>query len=46
MQICPRVFDLDDNEGKAILIGAEYAKDELKLVKEAIDNCPIGCITE
>jgi ferredoxin len=45
MQICPSVFSLDDDEGRAILIGAEYTKDELELVKEAIDNCPVGCIT-
>jgi ferredoxin len=46
MQICPDIFGLDDNEGRAVIIDSGKTEDELELVKEAIDNCPIGCINE
>ncbi|HDQ93673.1 MAG TPA: ferredoxin [Synergistetes bacterium] len=40
-QICPEVFELDEDAGKAKVIrqgGAECAR-------EASDSCPVGCIT-
>jgi ferredoxin len=39
-QICPEVFQLDDEVGKAKVVrpqGAECAQ-------EAADSCPVGCI--
>ncbi len=40
-QICPDVFELDEDAGKAKVIrpdGAECAQ-------EAADSCPVGCIS-
>ena len=47
MQVCPAVFGLDDDAGKAVLLidGAMNSHEE-QLIKEAIDSCPIGCIIE
>jgi ferredoxin len=47
MQVCPTVFGLDDDAGKAVLLSDEATdKHEGQLIKEAIDSCPIGCIIE
>ena len=43
-QVCPDVFNLDEEEGKGIVSGISRADNEKTLVKEAIDCCPIGCI--
>ncbi|MDR1965490.1 MAG: ferredoxin [Synergistaceae bacterium] len=45
MQVCPDVFSLDEDAGKAMLLDMGKADGEEDLVKEAIDTCPIGCIT-
>lgn len=45
-QICPEVFVLDEEAGKAEVIGAPTADLGKELVKEAIDSCPVGCINE
>ncbi|MDR3322221.1 MAG: ferredoxin [Synergistaceae bacterium] len=44
VQVCPDVFNLDEEEGKGVIADISRANDEQKLVKEAIDCCPIGCI--
>jgi ferredoxin len=44
MEICPSVFRLDDDEGKAMVISQDYDDKTKDLVKEAIESCPIGCI--
>ncbi len=40
-QLCPEVFKLDENEGKAMVI----SQDNLGLAKEAVDSCPVSAIT-
>ncbi len=40
-QICPEVFELDEDAGKAKVIRSEGAE----CAKEAADSCPVGCIT-
>ena len=45
MQICPEVFDLDEESGKAVLLNNEHSDDNIDLVKEAADCCPIGCVS-
>ena len=40
-QLCPEVFKLDENEGKAMVISQE----NLGLAKEAVDSCPVSAIT-
>jgi ferredoxin len=44
VQVCPDIFNLDEDEGKGVIADASRADAEQKLVKEAIDCCPIGCI--
>ena len=44
MQICPEVFDLDEESGKAVLLNNEHSDENINLVKEAADSCPIGCV--
>ncbi|MDR1509325.1 MAG: ferredoxin [Synergistaceae bacterium] len=46
MQICPAVFGLDDDAGKALLLNEEAISGHEELIKEAMDSCPIGCINE
>lgn len=46
MQVCPAVFSLDENAGKALLTSNEAPEGRQEDVKEAIDSCPIGCIIE
>ncbi|MDR1516285.1 MAG: ferredoxin [Synergistaceae bacterium] len=43
-QVCPDVFFLDEDAGRAVISNAELADSEENLVREAIDACPIGCI--
>lgn len=45
-QICPQVFCLDENTGKASLVCGGDIKNEDNAIKEAVDSCPIGCINE
>ena len=40
-QLCPEVFKLDENEGKAMVI----SQDNLGLAEEAVDSCPVSAIT-
>lgn len=44
MQVCPAVFGLDEELGKAMLLSDEPVGKESDLLKEALDSCPIGCI--
>ena len=44
MQVCPEVFGLDEESGKAVLLDYEHSDDNANLVKEAADSCPIGCV--
>ena len=44
MSICPDMFCLDEDEGKAN-VRAERSCDS-GAIKEAIESCPIGCINE
>jgi ferredoxin len=45
MQVCPAVFGLDDDAGKAVLLNVEALDGHNEqFIKEAIDSCPIGCI--
>lgn len=48
MQVCPKVFALDESEGKATLLqeGNQGTGHKRSAVKEAIESCPIGCINE
>lgn len=39
-QICPEVFDLDEDAGKARVLRPEGAE----CAQEAADSCPVGCI--
>ena len=40
-QICPDVFELDEDAGKAKVIRPEGAD----CAQEAADSCPVGCIS-
>jgi ferredoxin len=44
MQICPDMFGLDEDAGRAALKRNKGAEDAL--IKEAVDCCPMGCIKE
>lgn len=44
VEICPEVFEFDDDEGKAIVIEAADASADC--VDEAIASCPGECITK
>ena len=44
MQICPEVFGLDEELGKAVLLNNEHMDENINLAKEAADCCPIGCV--
>ena len=44
MQVCPSVFGLDEDSGKAVLLIESPASGDSDLIKEAIDSCPVGCI--
>jgi ferredoxin len=39
-QICPDVFELNEDAGKARVIRPEGAE----CATEAVDSCPVGCI--
>lgn len=41
-EVCPDVFDFDDDEGKAIVI--EAADFDADCIEEAIASCPAECI--
>jgi ferredoxin len=43
-QICPDVFDLDD-EGHASVVAADVPDDLAEKVREAVRNCPERAIT-
>jgi ferredoxin len=45
-QVCPDVFLLDEDAGKARIADASSADRKENLVMEAIDSCPIGCINQ
>ncbi len=42
--LCPDVFELDD-EGKSKVIKEIIEDDLYDCVKEAVDSCPVSCIT-
>jgi ferredoxin len=44
MQVCPEVFGLDEESGKAVLLDGGSHAGKGDLIKEAVDSCPIGCI--
>ena len=44
MQVCPEVFLLDEESGRVVLLNNEQSDDNIDLVKEAADSCPIGCL--
>ncbi|MEM2982965.1 MAG: ferredoxin [Candidatus Bathyarchaeia archaeon] len=41
-EICPDVFQLDEEKGKAQVIKPEDGPEEL--IQEAMDTCPVECI--
>lgn len=41
-EICPEVFELDEETGKAIVIQAEGGPEDL--IEEAMESCPVSCI--
>ncbi|MDK2956837.1 MAG: ferredoxin [Desulfovibrionales bacterium] len=43
VEICPEVFEMDDNSGKAVVKEPDSALD---CVEEAIDNCPNEAISK
>jgi hypothetical protein len=46
MQVCPSVFGLDEEEGKAFLIEDASENEAGEHVREAVDCCPVACINE
>ncbi len=42
--LCPDVFEMDD-EGKSVVIKEEIGDDLYDCVKEAVDSCPVSCIS-
>jgi len=45
VSICPEVFEMDINTGKAVVKTQEFSAYEEK-VKEAIDSCPVQAISK
>ena len=43
-QVCPEVFDIDEEAGKTVLLSYDQSAENTGLVKDAVDSCPIGCI--
>lgn len=43
VEVCPEVFSMDDNDEKAIVIKPEGGPADQ--IQEAIDNCPVDCIS-
>jgi ferredoxin len=41
VELCPDVFEFDENTEKAIVINPEADDD---CIQEAIDSCPVECI--
>lgn len=41
--ICPEVFKLDEERGKAVVIKPEGGPEDL--IEEAIEACPVSCIS-
>ena len=39
-QFCPEVFNMDENEGKSLVVSQE----EVETLKEAIESCPVSAI--
>jgi ferredoxin len=44
VEVCPEVFDFDSNEDKAYVL--EDADQGAACVDEAIESCPVECITK
>ncbi len=42
--LCPDVFEMDD-DGKSKVIKPEIGDDLKDCVQEAVDSCPVSCIT-
>ncbi len=42
---CPEVFEMNDDEGVAIVKPAEISEDLEASVKDAADGCPVEAIT-
>ncbi|SHO50429.1 ferredoxin [Desulfopila aestuarii] len=42
VEICPKVFGFDEEEGKAYVIDGANSDEEC--VDEAVASCPAGCI--
>ncbi|ACV67456.1 ferredoxin [Desulfohalobium retbaense] len=43
VEICPEVFAMDEDEGKAYVIKEEGGPEDQ--IQEAIDSCPSECIS-
>jgi ferredoxin len=43
--ICPDVFQMNDDLGKAEVISNDISADLEETAKEAEDNCPVGAIS-
>ncbi len=46
VEICPSVFSLDEDEGKAYVNEDADVDAEAEGVDEAISSCPVECITK
>jgi ferredoxin len=42
VEVCPEVFEFDDETEKAIVIKPESGPEDL--IEEAMDTCPVECI--
>jgi ferredoxin len=42
VEVCPEVFEFDDDAEKAIVIKPEGGPEDL--IEEAMDTCPVECI--
>ena len=42
VELCPEVFEFDDETEKAIVVKPEGGPEDL--VQEAMDTCPVECI--
>lgn len=42
VEVCPEVFEFDDETEKAIVIKPEGGPEDL--IEEAMDTCPVECI--
>lgn len=45
VELCPEIFQMGPGEEKAMVMKPEVGADQEACVAEAIDTCPVSCIS-